>query len=203
MFLRDKHQHRGDGLLRRHLRVPASGSASRSTGTSFRAPRCSRSLLSTTTRARDHAALLRLRVPVPRAHEHHRAHPPRGRAYGPGAAPADAVHCHEAQAAALMAMEELTDITCNSISGKDKIIASRAVDAIKDFALDYLGFKARGRRLVRHRRRASATTRTSSRWIPSRSRTWSTGAPGSSGRRCASTSASTPRPTPPCPTSTT
>jgi hypothetical protein len=34
-------------------------------------------------------------------------------------------------------MEELTDITSNSISGKDKIIASSAVDALKDFALAY------------------------------------------------------------------
>jgi hypothetical protein len=35
-------------------------------------------------------------------------------------------------------MEELTDITSNSISGKDKIIASAAVDALKDFSLEYL-----------------------------------------------------------------
>ncbi|HEY4156505.1 MAG TPA: DUF2254 family protein [Polyangiaceae bacterium] len=42
-----------------------------------------------------------------------------------------------AQAATLSAMEELTDITSNSISGKDKIIASGAVDALKDFALGY------------------------------------------------------------------
>jgi len=46
-----------------------------------------------------------------------------------------------AQAAALTAMEELTDITSNSISGKDKIIASGAVDALRDFALDYLRLK--------------------------------------------------------------
>jgi hypothetical protein len=39
-------------------------------------------------------------------------------------------------------MEELTDITSNSISGKDKIIASGAVDAIKDFTLDYLKIKS-------------------------------------------------------------
>jgi hypothetical protein len=37
------------------------------------------------------------------------------------------------QARRLAAMEELTDITSNSISGKDKIIASAAVDALKDF----------------------------------------------------------------------
>ena len=41
-------------------------------------------------------------------------------------------------------MEELTDITSNSISGKDKIIASRAVDALKDFAVEYLRFKKQG-----------------------------------------------------------
>ena len=40
-------------------------------------------------------------------------------------------------------MEELTDVTSNSISGKDKIIASRAVDALKDLALEYLRFKKR------------------------------------------------------------
>ena len=45
------------------------------------------------------------------------------------------------QSAALTAMEELTDITSNSISGKDKIIASGAVDALKDFALEYLKVK--------------------------------------------------------------
>lgn len=46
-----------------------------------------------------------------------------------------------AQGPAVRAMEELTDITSNSISGKDKIIASRAVDAIKDFVLQYLAAK--------------------------------------------------------------
>jgi hypothetical protein len=46
-----------------------------------------------------------------------------------------------AQAKALFSMEELTDITSNSISGKDKIIASGAVDALKDFALAYLEVK--------------------------------------------------------------
>ena len=47
----------------------------------------------------------------------------------------------EAQAATLGAMEELTDITSNSISGKDKIIASGAVDALKDFSLAYVAVK--------------------------------------------------------------
>ncbi len=47
----------------------------------------------------------------------------------------------ELQAATLTAMEELTDITSNSISGKDKIIASGAVDALKDFCLAYVAIK--------------------------------------------------------------
>ena len=47
-----------------------------------------------------------------------------------------------AQASTLAAMEELTDITSNSISGKDKIIASGAVDALRDFSLAYLKAKA-------------------------------------------------------------
>ncbi|MBK6518154.1 MAG: DUF2254 domain-containing protein [Polyangiaceae bacterium] len=51
----------------------------------------------------------------------------------------------EAQALALSAMEELSDITSNSISGKDKIIASRAVDALKDLAIRYLDSKPRAK----------------------------------------------------------
>lgn len=47
----------------------------------------------------------------------------------------------EAQRKTLTAMEELTDITSNSISGKDKIIASRAVDALKDLAIAHLNDK--------------------------------------------------------------
>lgn len=47
----------------------------------------------------------------------------------------------QAQAETLNAMEELTDITSNSISGKDKIIASRAVDALKDLAIHYMDQK--------------------------------------------------------------
>jgi hypothetical protein len=58
-----------------------------------------------------------------------------------GAVRGDSESCSEAQAAALTAMEELTDITSNSISGKDKIIASGAVDALKDFTLEYLKLK--------------------------------------------------------------
>jgi len=49
----------------------------------------------------------------------------------------------DGQAPALSALEELTDITSNSISGKDKIIASRAVDAIRDFVVGYLAVKDR------------------------------------------------------------
>ena len=47
------------------------------------------------------------------------------------------------QALTLTAMEELTDITSNSISGKDKIIASGAVDALKDFTLQYIKVKSK------------------------------------------------------------
>jgi len=47
----------------------------------------------------------------------------------------------DTQVTTVSAMEELSDITSNSISGKDKIIASRAVDALKDFALEYLEIK--------------------------------------------------------------
>ncbi len=49
----------------------------------------------------------------------------------------------DGQAPALAALEEMTDITSNSISGKDKIIASRSVDAIKDFVIGYLAIKGR------------------------------------------------------------
>jgi hypothetical protein len=56
----------------------------------------------------------------------------------------DGMRCEEEerrdalQAAVLHGMEELTDITSNSISGKDKIIASRAVDAFRDLAVEYV-----------------------------------------------------------------
>jgi hypothetical protein len=53
----------------------------------------------------------------------------------------DAQQVVRGQAVTLGAMEELTDITSNSISGKDKIIASGAVDALKDFALEYIKHK--------------------------------------------------------------
>ncbi|MBN2194310.1 MAG: DUF2254 domain-containing protein [Polyangiaceae bacterium] len=60
-----------------------------------------------------------------------------------GASEHDGERCSRAQADTLGAMEELTDITSNSISGKDKIIASGAVDALKDLALEYLARKPR------------------------------------------------------------
>jgi hypothetical protein len=60
-----------------------------------------------------------------------------------GSATTAAPACVEAQGMTLAAMEELTDLTSNSISGKDKIIASRAVDALKDFAVEYLAFKSK------------------------------------------------------------
>ena len=61
---------------------------------------------------------------------------------GRGANERDRERSALAQASTLSAMEELTDITSNSISGKDKIIASGAVDALKDFSLAYLSGKA-------------------------------------------------------------
>lgn len=60
-----------------------------------------------------------------------------------GAREDDRVLCFEAQAKALFALEELTDIANNSISGKDKIIASAAVDGLKDFAVEYMNVKSR------------------------------------------------------------
>lgn len=50
-----------------------------------------------------------------------------------------------AQERMLLSMEELTDIASASISGKDKIIASGAVDALKDLALEYLAMKSKAR----------------------------------------------------------
>jgi hypothetical protein len=55
----------------------------------------------------------------------------------------DATELKMGQAHAITALEELTDITSNSISGKDKIIASRSVDAIKDLVVNYLDIKHR------------------------------------------------------------
>jgi hypothetical protein len=60
-----------------------------------------------------------------------------------GALKQDRANCFAAQAQTLFALEELTDITNNSVSGRDKIIASEAVDALKDLALEYLKVKPR------------------------------------------------------------
>lgn len=58
-----------------------------------------------------------------------------------GAVQDQVVPLQAAQARVLLAMEELTDIASSSISGKDKIIASGAVDALKDLALAYVPYK--------------------------------------------------------------
>ena len=58
-----------------------------------------------------------------------------------GALNLDDASGYAAQAETLFALEELTDIANNSISGKDKIIASGAIDALKDFTLEYLRVK--------------------------------------------------------------
>ena len=58
-----------------------------------------------------------------------------------GAHEQDRETCYASQAETLFALEELTDIANNSISGKDKIIASAATDALKDLAIEYLKVK--------------------------------------------------------------
>jgi hypothetical protein len=63
-------------------------------------------------------------------------------AFRSGAESSRVASVEEAQAQVLQAMEELTDIVSNSIEGKDKIIASGAVDAIKDFTVGYLEQKS-------------------------------------------------------------
>lgn len=45
------------------------------------------------------------------------------------------------QGMVLMQMEEITDIANNSIDGRDKIVAGRAVDALRDFLVDYIAGK--------------------------------------------------------------
>jgi hypothetical protein len=49
------------------------------------------------------------------------------------------------QAATLVALEELTDVASHCIAGRDKLTASSAVDALRDFALAYLPLKAEAR----------------------------------------------------------
>jgi hypothetical protein len=46
----------------------------------------------------------------------------------------------------LRTLEEITDIANNSIEGRDKIIASDAVDALRDFLIDYIEAKPRDTR---------------------------------------------------------
>lgn len=58
-----------------------------------------------------------------------------------GAQRQDGAQCANAQAEALFAIKELTDIANNSISGRDKIIASASVDALKDVALGCIEIK--------------------------------------------------------------
>ncbi|MEQ1811002.1 MAG: DUF2254 family protein [Terricaulis sp.] len=60
---------------------------------------------------------------------------------GKGALETEPLQSGEAQAQIIDALEELTDITSNSISGKDKIIASAAVDALRDMAIEYIRVK--------------------------------------------------------------
>lgn len=60
---------------------------------------------------------------------------------GRGALQTDAQISSRSQAQIIEALEELTDITGNSISGKDKIIASAAVDALRDMAIEYIRVK--------------------------------------------------------------
>lgn len=45
------------------------------------------------------------------------------------------------QGRVLVQMEEITDIANNSIDGKDKIVAGRAVDALRDLLLEYMASK--------------------------------------------------------------
>jgi hypothetical protein len=60
------------------------------------------------------------------------------------------------QGKVLTQMEEITDIANNSIDGRDKIVAGRAVDALRDFLIDYIANKPRTERcLVPHRPRAA------------------------------------------------
>lgn len=58
-----------------------------------------------------------------------------------GARKQEQKECFEAQASTLFALEELTDVANSSIFGKDKIVASAAVDSLKDFAVEYLKTK--------------------------------------------------------------
>lgn len=63
-----------------------------------------------------------------------------------GASARNRAGCESSQVRVVAAFEELTDIISNSISGKDKVIASRAVDALKDFVVDYLPYKPKAKK---------------------------------------------------------
>ena len=52
----------------------------------------------------------------------------------------------ELQGRVLEQMEEITDIANNSIEGRDKIIAGRAIDALCDFVVEYIATKPRENR---------------------------------------------------------
>lgn len=61
---------------------------------------------------------------------------------GVSSAPAEKISA--LQHRVLVLVEEITDIANNSIAGKDKIIASRAVDGLRDFLLEYIASKPAG-----------------------------------------------------------
>lgn len=58
-----------------------------------------------------------------------------------GVAAGDVGRVDAIQGRVLTQMEEIADIANNSIDGRDKIVAGRAVDALRDFLLDYLATK--------------------------------------------------------------
>ncbi|HUG98154.1 MAG TPA: hypothetical protein VMQ83_03165 [Gammaproteobacteria bacterium] len=68
-----------------------------------------------------------------------RYHATRLASRGSGLASPEKVPDYQVQV--LRLVEEITDIANNSISGKDKIITSRAVDALRDFLLAYIASK--------------------------------------------------------------
>ncbi|HEU4538704.1 MAG TPA: DUF2254 family protein [Polyangiaceae bacterium] len=57
----------------------------------------------------------------------------------------DAEHADALQHATLVALEELTDVASHCINGRDKLTATSAVDALRDFALAYLPLKGGAR----------------------------------------------------------
>lgn len=59
-----------------------------------------------------------------------------------GLATDDSRRVDQLQGQVLTQMEEITDIANNSIDGKDKIVAGRAVDALRDFLVEYIAGKS-------------------------------------------------------------